>query len=254
MILTGFHAVEEKVRALSKASDNQAITKTKIYFAKPGPRVKKILEQAKKCGIVCSEVSMQKLDQMTQALDDGIKEHRGIVIEVQQSAALTQNLVDFNAFIASEKNTPDENRSVVMILDSVTDPHNVGAIFRSMDQFAGRLLVIPEKRSAKDSEVIQRTSAGAASYVPVSVVPNLTRVVQQLKEVGYWVYAADFGGTDVTKIKFPKKTAIVMGSEGSGISRLLKENCDEVVSIPTFGKIDSLNVSVAAGVLLYATL
>ena len=254
MILTGFHAVEEKVRALSKSLDSQSISKTKIYFSKPGPRVKKILEEAKQCGILCTEVSMQKLDQMTESLDDAVKEHRGIVMEVQQASLLNQNLVDFNSFIASEKKSSDQKRSVVMILDSVTDPHNVGAIMRSMDQFAGKLLLLPEKRSAKDSEVIQRTSAGAASYVPLSIVPNLVRAVQQLKEAGYWVYAADFGGSDVTKISFPKKIAIVMGSEGSGISRLLKENCDEVVSIPTFGKIDSLNVSVAAGVLLFATL
>jgi 23S rRNA (guanosine2251-2'-O)-methyltransferase len=254
MILTGFHAVEEKVRSLSKSADSESIAKTKIYFSKPGPRVKKILEQAKKCGILCSEVSMQKLDEMTHALEEGLKEHRGIVMELLQQDALKQNIVDFNAFVVSEKNNIEPKRSVVMLLDSVTDPHNVGAIMRSMDQFAGKLLVLPEKRSAKDSEVIQRTSAGSASYVPVSIVPNLVRAVQKLKEAGYWIYAADFGGTDVKKIQFPKKTAIVMGSEGSGISRLLKENCDEVVSIPTFGKIDSLNVSVAAGVLLFATL
>ena len=141
-----------------------------------------------------------------------------------------------------------------MILDSITDPHNVGAILRSCDQFGTNLVVIPSHRSQSDfseNETIARSSAGAAAYVPVSVVTNLVRATQKLKDAGFWIYGADAGGESVQSLKFPKKTAIVMGSEGSGISKLLEDQCDSIVSIPTCGKIDSLNVSVAAGVLLY---
>ena len=113
---------------------------------------------------------------------------------------------------------------------------------------------MPEHNSANDvaqNEVIARTSAGASAWVPFCIVNNLVRAVQQLKEAGFWVYGADAGGTNCGKIEFPQKTVLIMGSEGNGISKLLEEQCDSIVSIPTCGKIDSLNVSVAAGVLLY---
>ena len=142
----------------------------------------------------------------------------------------------------------------VVVLDSVTDPHNVGAIIRSADQFGAALVIMPERHSANnvnDNDVIARSSAGASSWVPVSVVTNLVRTVEKLKSNGFWVYGADAGGVSVEEGKFFKKSVLVMGSEGTGISRLLKEQCDSIVSIPTCGKIDSLNVSVATGVLLY---
>ena len=137
------------------------------------------------------------------------------------------------------------------VLDSVTDPHNVGAIIRSCDQFGVDLIVLPERRGAKDGEVIGRSSAGANAWVPTAIVPNLVRAVQQLKEAGYWVYGADAGGTKLTECNLSGKIVVIMGSEGTGISRLLTEQCDGILSIPTCGKLDSLNVSVAAGVLLY---
>lgn len=145
-------------------------------------------------------------------------------------------------------------KSTVVILDHVTDPHNVGAIIRSCDQFGAGLVILPENNASTDigSEVISRSSAGASAWVSVAIVNNLVRAVEKLKEAGYWVYGADAGGVSLKLIEFPEKTALVMGSEGSGMTRLLEEKCDTIVSIPTCGKIDSLNVSVAAGVLLYA--
>ena len=102
-----------------------------------------------------------------------------------------------------------------------------------------------------ENEVIARSSAGASAWVPVAIVNNLVRAVEELKEAGFWIYGADAGGQTLGTIDFPEKTCIIMGSEGSGISQLLEKKCDSIVSIPTCGKIDSLNVSVAAGVLLY---
>jgi len=143
------------------------------------------------------------------------------------------------------------DRGLVLILDSITDPHNVGAIIRSADQFEVSLVILPDHRGASDPEIIARSSAGAASWVPVVRVPNLVRAAEQLKTAGFWIFGADAGGTTARDLEIPEKTVLIMGSEGTGISRLLRESCDAIVSIPTRGKLDSLNVSVAAGILLY---
>ena len=142
-------------------------------------------------------------------------------------------------------------RLLVVVLDGITDPHNYGAIIRSCDQFGVSLIVNPNSRSAKDSETVARTSAGASAWMPIATVPNLVRAVGLLKEAGFWVYGADMGGEPAHKKDLTGRVALVMGSEGEGIARLLREACDGIVSIPSKGQIDSLNVSVAAGVLLY---
>ena len=247
MILSGFHAVEERVRA---AQENSSAANIKIFFSKPGPRVKKILDLAKAAGIHCEQTDNKTLDQMA-------AEHRGIVLEIQGQDASASNIVDFDAWLErfkADARADGGKRTTVVILDSVTDPHNVGAVLRSADQFGAALVLLPERRGANDisqNEVIARSSAGAASWVPVSVVTNLVRAAQQLKDAGFWIYGADAGGVQVQDGTFAQNSVLIMGSEGSGIARLLKEQCDTIVSIPTCGRIDSLNVSVAAGVLLY---
>ncbi len=246
-IITGFHAIEEKVRNACESGESTGIS---ISYAKAGPRIKKILEIARTANIPVSQVEPKTLDFLVQNLPEVARDHRGIVLVAE--GVEEKKSVDFDQWIAQSKIS--DEKSTVIILDSVTDPHNVGAIIRSSDQFGASLVVMPVRHSANDfadNDVIARASAGANAYVPVSIVRNLTRAVQQLKDAGFWVYGADAGGESVQKIQFPKKTAIVMGSEGTGISRLLEEHCDSIVSIPTCGKIDSLNVSVAAGVLLY---
>ena len=246
-IITGFHSIEEKVRAGKNQSN------LKIFYSKSGPRVKKIIEEAEKAGIKINQVENSKLNDLVKDLDETLQDHRGIVLTIENSSEKSENLVDFNAWIKNASSTNDKNLTVV-VLDKVTDPHNVGAIIRSCDQFGASLVVIPEHNSASDisgNEVIGRTSAGASAWVPVAIVNNLVRAVEQLKAAGFWVYGADAGGESCGKIDFSQKTVLIMGSEGTGISRLLEEQCDSIVSIPTCGKIDSLNVSVAAGVLLY---
>lgn len=243
--ITGFHSIEEKVRSGKNQSN------LKIFYSKAGPRVKKIIEEAGKTGIKCSQVEDKQLDEMVKNLDVTLQDHRGIVMKIENTSAQESNLIDFNSWIKSHAG---EEKATVVILDRVTDPHNVGAILRSCDQFGASLVVIPEHNSASDiagNEVIGRTSAGASAWVPVAIVNNLVRTVEQLKEAGFWIYGADAGGETLGKIDFPEKSCIVMGSEGTGISQLLEKQCDSIVSIPTCGKIDSLNVSVAAGVLLY---
>jgi 23S rRNA (guanosine2251-2'-O)-methyltransferase len=138
-----------------------------------------------------------------------------------------------------------------VILDEITDPHNYGAILRSCDQFAVDLVVTRTRRIAKYAEIVSKTSAGADAWVPVAETANLTRALGSLKEAGFWIYGADMAGDAVWSRDLRGRTAIVLGSEGTGVGRLLKEQCDALVGIPSRGRIDSLNVSVAAGVLLY---
>lgn len=279
LILTGFHAVEESVRNASIKKEN--ISSMQIFYSNPGPRIKKIIQQAKVAGISLTQVEMKTLDEMTKNLGTSERDHRGIVIKISGVEGRAKNIVDFDNWLSDFIRNSSENsklestsaelnfssnstststeeknnaRCTVVILDSVTDPHNVGAIIRSADQFGASLVLMPERNSANkinDNDVILRSSAGAAAWVPVSIVPNLVRCVEKLKDAGFWVYGADAGGINVSDGTFAKNTALVMGSEGSGISRFLKEQCDSIVSIPTCGKIDSLNVSVATGVLLY---
>ena len=243
-IYTGFHSVEEKIRS----SQNKKETGLKILYAKPGPRVKKIISQAKTQGIPCSETTEKELNSLVSNLSETAKEHRGIVLISENEKQISENKVDFDQFLKSIEN---KDSSIVVILDSITDPHNVGAIIRSCDQFGVDLVVLPERRGASESEIIGRSSAGASAWVQTSVVSNLVRTVEKLKEAGFWIYGADAGGETAGQTSLQGKIALVMGSEGSGISRLLQEKCDKIISIPTCGKLDSLNVSVACGVLLY---
>lgn len=247
MVITGFHSIEEKVRSQKKGTPSGF----KLFYSKPGPRVKKILATAKEVGITCEQTDDSRLDEMVSGLDETLRDHRGIVMEIKGGEKQAGNLVDFDSWV---KTHSGDGSATVVVLDCVTDPHNVGAIIRSCDQFGAALVILPEHNSASDiagNEVIGRTSAGASAWVPVAVVNNLVRAVEQLKNAGFWIYGADAGGENCRKIDFAKKCVVVMGSEGTGISSLLEKQCDTIVSIPTCGKIDSLNVSVAAGVLLY---
>lgn len=244
-IITGFHAVEEVMRSAMCTADG---AKPHIEYAKPGPRIKKILENAKKRNIPAKETTIAELDRLTANLSKTAQDHRGIVLIIEGAQKTAQNFVQFEQTLAE---ISKKDSSIVIMLDSVTDPHNVGAIIRSCDQFGADLVVMPERRGASESNVIMRASAGAAAWVPQAVVVNLNRAVEQLKDAGFWIYGADAGGTPLKEIEFSNKAVIIMGSEGTGMSRLLREKCDVILSISTCGKLDSLNVSVAAGVLLY---
>lgn len=255
-VVTGFHAIEESVNAIQKSKKNPQ--NVKLFYSKVGPRVKKILATAKEAGVSSVQVENSKLDDLVKDLPAALQDHRGIVLQkdVQSKENSSANYVEFDSWLKqAEQSFLSEKKSItVVVLDKITDPHNVGAIIRSCDQFGVSLVVIPEHKSSNDIEnndVIARSSAGASAWVPVAIVNNLVRTVEKLKESGFWVYGADAGGETCGKIDFAEKTVLIMGSEGQGISQLLEKQCDTIVSIPTCGKIDSLNVSVATGVLLY---
>ena len=263
LTITGFHAIEEKIKSLDKSQAENAT----LLYDKAGPRAKKIIAIAQSGKIECRQVSTAELNKAVSSLDEIARDHRGIVLQIQGEKEAASNIIEadnLKSFLKSRLDSRAEKsgtegqskRSIIMILDGITDPHNTGAIIRSCDQFGADLVVIPNRRSATESEIIARSSSGAASWVPLMFVPNLTRTLEILKDEGYWIYGADAGGDTVKdfltgKAKVSDKVAIVMGSEGSGMSRIVKENCDKIISIPTCGKLDSLNVSVAAGILLY---
>lgn len=150
------------------------------------------------------------------------------------------------------KTSKKEAGGVLLILDGLEDPHNLGAILRSADATGADAIIIPKNRSVSLNQTVAKVSTGAIEYVDVVQVTNLTQTIQELKKNGYWIIGLELDGTiDFTEQDYHGNVAVVVGSEGKGISRLVKENCDVLVKIPMFGKVNSLNASVSAGLILY---
>lgn len=141
--------------------------------------------------------------------------------------------------------------SLLLLLDHITDPHNYGAILRSADQFQVDGVIVPDRRAAAITPVVQQSSAGAASHVRIAVVGNLAAAIERVQEADYWVYGAEMSGRRADAMDLTGRTALVLGAEGAGLSRLARERSDALVRIPAAGRADSFNVSVAAGILLY---
>ena len=229
--LTGFHAIEERIKSGQSCGP--------LLVAKAGPRAKEIVTLA-----VNNKIRLERTG--TFELDGIAPDNKGIALQVEDESGKAD--ISLENFIAG---LGDRKDSLVMILDEITDPHNYGAILRSCDQFAVDLVVSRNRRNAKQAPIVSQTSAGAVSWVAQAETPNLVRAMEDLKEAGFWIYGADMDGEPVYKLDLSGRTALVLGSEGGGISRLMREKCDGMVGIPSYGKIDSLNVSVAAGGLLY---
>jgi 23S rRNA (guanosine2251-2'-O)-methyltransferase len=235
--LTGFHAIEERIKSGQSCGP--------LLVAKAGPRAKEIVTLA-----VNNKIRLERTG--TFELDGIAPDNRGIALQVEdESGKADISLENFIAGLGDSCGPEGRKDSLVMILDEITDPHNYGAILRSCDQFAVDLVISRNRRNAKQAPIVSQTSAGAVSWVAQAETPNLVRAIEDLKEAGFWIYGADMDGEPAYKLDLSGRTALVLGSEGGGISRLLREKCDGMVGIPSYGRIDSLNVSVAAGVLLY---
>ena len=141
--------------------------------------------------------------------------------------------------------------ALVVVADGVTDPANLGSITRSADQFAADLVLIPRRRAARVTDTVMRMSAGAAAHVTTVAVANVAAALEQLKAAGCWIYGADLKGEPLDQVRFPARVALVVGAEGGGLHPLVRSRCDHLVRIPTAGRVDSLNVGVAAGILMY---
>ena len=141
--------------------------------------------------------------------------------------------------------------ALVVVADGVTDPMNLGSITRSADQFGADLVLVPRRRAARVTDTVMRASAGAAAHVATVAVANVAAALEQLKGAGCWIYGADLEGKPLDQARFPARVALVLGAEGGGLHALVRSRCDDLVRIPTAGQVDSLNVGVAAGILMY---
>lgn len=163
--------------------------------------------------------------------------HQGIIIEIDD-----YKYVDYQNMI---------NDNVVVMLDHLEDPHNFGAIIRTCEAAGIKSIIIPKDRSVSVTSTVMRTSSGALEYVDIAQVNNLVNAINYFKDNGFFVYAADMDGKNYKNINYADKVLLIIGSEGNGIGRLVKQNCDEILAIPQYGKVNSLNASVAAAILIY---
>ena len=232
IFLTGFHAIEERLKSGKDCGP--------LLLAKAGPRARELVTLAGNCKVRVERVGTFELDRIA-------PDNRGVALQVEEVEE-SGSAVDLEEFLNGLEDRADV---LALILDEITDPHNYGAILRSCDQFGVDLVISRNRRNAKHADVIAKTSAGTIAWVPQAETANLVRAAQQLKTAGFWLYGADIQGEPAYTKDLRGRVALILGSEGTGISRLLKETCDGMVGIPSYGRIDSLNVSVAAGVLLY---
>lgn len=213
----------------------------KVYIldgCQDGP-VNTIKREAKKQAAIIKYVTRQRLDQMSET-----GKHQGVIAV---AAAYSYAEIEDMFSLAEQKGEPP----FLLLLDNIEDPHNLGAIIRTANLAGAHGVIIPKDRAAGLTAVVARTSAGALNYTPVARVTNLSRTIKDLKEKGMWFVCADMDGTAMYDLNLTGPIGLVIGSEGEGVSRLVKENCDMTASIPMKGDIDSLNASVAAGVLAY---
>lgn len=203
-----------------------------------GP-IRSIIREAKKYDTIINYVTKERLDQMSVT-----KKHQGVIAF---AAAYEYAQVEDMLRTAKEKG----EAPFLILLDNIEDPHNLGAIIRTANLAGAHGVIIPKRRAVGLTAAVAKTSAGALNYTPVAKVTNLSQTIKELKEQGIWFVCADMEGTVLYQLDLKGPIGLVIGSEGEGVSKLVRENCDFTASIPMAGEIDSLNASVAAGVLAY---
>ena len=236
-IIEGRNAVTEALRS------GTAIDKVYLAKGETDRTLSRIAADAKKAGAVVVEADRRKLDAMSLT-----HSHQGIIAVAAVRAYATVEDILSIAEARGEK-------PLLVVCDEISDPHNLGAIIRTAECAGAHGVVIPKRRSAGLTAVVAKSSAGAVSYMPVARVPNIPALLKDLKKQGIWVFGAAAEGTvSLYGADFKNAAAIVIGSEGDGMTRLVRENCDFLVSIPMKGRISSLNASAAAAILLYEAL
>ena len=213
-----------------------------IYIDGNGGSLSVIRRLAKENGIVVKDADDKKLSRLS-----GGASHQGVVAE----GACGEYVTVEDILSVSQKKG---RKPFIIICDEIEDPHNLGAIIRTAETSGADGVIIPKRRSASLNATVFKTSAGAASYVPVARVSNLAACIDTLKENGVWIYGTDASGTDYSETDFTGGVALVIGSEGFGMSKLIQKKCDFMIKLPMLGKINSLNASVAAGIFMYEVL
>lgn len=236
MTIEGRNAVIEAFRA-GKTIDKVFL----LDGCQDGP-IRTILREAKKTDTIISFVKKERLDQMSET-----GKHQGVIA---YSAAYDYGTVEEMLQAAADKNEPP----FLILLDNIEDPHNLGSILRTANQVGAHGVIIPKRRAVGLTATVAKASAGAINYTPVAKVTNLVKTMEELKKQGMWFVCGDMDGESMYNLDLTGPMGVVIGNEGEGVSRLVKENCDFVASIPMFGDIDSLNASVAMGVLSYEIL
>jgi len=234
--LGGTHAVEETLRAKPKAA-----RELWVEHEVNTPQIKAIIAAARAAGVKIQFMARRELDR---AVRGG--RHQGVAVKVEEAAGY--ELPEFLDGLEEEQ----KKGMVLVALDQIQDPHNLGAIARSAVNLGARGLILPERRSAPVTAVAVQASAGAIQKVPVFHVVNLAQALERCKKAGFWIYGADMGGKPSWETSFNRPLVLVIGSEGSGLRPLVRSSCDEVVSIPQSEQaVESFNASCAATALLY---
>lgn len=234
--IEGKNAVIEALRA------GTPLDKVFIIKGDDSTALAHIASKARAAGAVVVDADKRKLDAMSKT-----GSHQGVVAILPAAEYAT---IEDILQKAKERN----EKPLIIVCDEISDPHNLGAIIRTAEASGAHGVIIPKRRSAGLTAIVAKTSAGAAFHIPVARVPNISVALKELKEAGVWVYGADMdGGNTLWETDFTGAVALVIGSEGSGLERLVREDCDFLVKIPMSGKISSLNASVSAALLMYET-
>lgn len=234
-----FQTIEGRNVCLEAFRSGKTVDRIHVQKEASGPVIREILKEAKNAGL---RVRFEEKEQMDRMSETG--NHQGVIARIAGFRYVSTEEILQRA--AEKGEAP-----FLLMLDGIEDPHNFGAILRSANQAGVHGVIVREDRSSPMSAAAARASAGAFHYTPVARVKNLTRTIEALKKEGIWFAAADMGGTVMYDVPLTGPLCIVIGNEGAGVSRLVLEACDYIVRIPMFGEIDSLNASVAAGVLAY---
>ncbi len=232
-VIPGRNAVAEALRA------GRAVDSVLVARGNRSGTLGKIIAECRELGIPVKEVDIKKLDFMC-----GVSAHQGVAAITAMHEYAT--IDDIFAAAQAKKEPP-----FIILCDELEDPHNLGAVLRTAEAAGAHGVIIPKRRSAGLTFTVAKTACGAVEYVPVARVGNLGAAIDELKERGLWIYGADMDGTPWCETDFSGPVGLVIGAEGKGVGRLIREKCDFIVSLPMRGHLQSLNASVAAGVLMY---
>jgi 23S rRNA (guanosine2251-2'-O)-methyltransferase len=233
-LLVGFHAVTARLRQRPAS-----VRELYVAVGRHDSRARDLIARAEVAGVRVHAVDERRLDELA-----ANERHQGVVATVD--AAMPH--VTLGDVLEHPSEPP-----LLLVLDGVTDPHNLGACLRSADAFGAHAVVVPKDRAVGVNATVAKAASGAADTVPVITVTNLARALREMKEGGVWIIGADAGGESLFSAELSGPLAWVLGAEGEGLRRLTREHCDRIVGIPTLGTVESLNVSVAAGICLFAT-
>ena len=224
----GIHPVREALRA------RRPLDKVLVAKGTSGPRIQEIIELCRTQSVPVRFEPREMLDRVSKSVP-----HQGVV-----AFGAVHGFVELSEVL--------ERAKLLVVLDGVEDPHNLGAIIRTAHAAGANALIVPERRAAPLTETVERAAAGALEYLPIARITNVSQTLEELKQAGFWIYGLDERGTELyDRVEYVQPTVIVLGGEGKGIHQGVQKHCDVLVKIPMAGEVSSLNVSVAAGVVLF---